>query len=78
MTWHHINAFNAAAQQFLISIPKGSLVYVEGHIDVREPDPLAEPSSQQAQRSIFYRHGKHLTYLISISQLNYEQIFCDF
>jgi len=55
-TWHNISSFNSQAQQYLLSVPKGSLVYVEGHFEIREPDLGADPTSPQAQRSIFYRH----------------------
>ncbi|KAI0002920.1 single-strand binding protein family-domain-containing protein [Russula compacta] len=58
-TWHHIFSFNPGSNNFLRNLQKGSHVYVEANLEVREPDPTADPSTPQAQRQIFLRHGTY-------------------
>jgi len=55
-TWHHIQSFNPNANNFLRHLQKGSVVFVEANFEVREPDPLADPSSNWGQRQILLRH----------------------
>lgn len=56
-SWHHIFSFNPNSFDYLRSLAKGSLVYVEANYELREADPTAEPESPHAQRQIFLRHG---------------------
>jgi len=55
-TWHHVLSFHAGPNNFIRNLQKGSLVYVEANMEVREPDLAADPSSPQGQRQIFLRH----------------------
>lgn len=55
-TFHRILSFVPAQNQYLAKVPKGSLVYVEAELDVKEPDPEADPGSFNAQRQIMLRH----------------------
>jgi single-stranded DNA-binding protein len=55
-TWHHILSFNPHSNNYLRNLQKGSHVYVEANLEVRDPDPAADPSTSQAQRQIFLRH----------------------
>ncbi|KAF8485092.1 single-strand binding protein family-domain-containing protein [Russula ochroleuca] len=58
-TWHHILSFNPHSNNYLRNLQKGSHVYVEANLEVRDPDPAADPSTSQAQRQIFLRHGTY-------------------
>jgi hypothetical protein len=58
-TWHHVVSFNANSNNFLRHLQKGSVVFVEANYEVREPDPLADPSSSWGQRQIILRHGMY-------------------
>lgn len=60
VSWHTIFSFNALANAFLRTIPKGSHVYVETAYELRDADPAAEAGSPGAQRQIFLRHGVYL------------------
>lgn len=60
VSWHTIFSFNALANAFLRTIPKGSHVYVEAGYELRDADPEAEAGSPSAQRQIFLRHGAYL------------------
>ena len=60
VSWHTIFCFNALANAFLRTIPKGSHVYVEANYELRDADPEAEAGSPSAQRQIFLRHGAYL------------------
>ncbi|KAH9007161.1 hypothetical protein EDB86DRAFT_3097654 [Lactarius hatsudake] len=55
-TWHHVLSFNSFANNYLRNLQKGSHVYVEANYELREPDPMADPSTPQGQRQIFLRH----------------------
>ncbi|KAG8905884.1 hypothetical protein FRC00_012961, partial [Tulasnella sp. 408] len=55
-TFHRVLSFVPGHNQFLTKVPKGSLVYVEAELEVKEPDPEAEPGSFNAQRQIMLRH----------------------
>ena len=56
-SWHTVYSFNASSNNFLKSLQKGWLVYVEANYELREGDPSADPDSPGAQRHIFLRHG---------------------
>jgi len=56
-TWHHVICFNPGQTNYLRTLQKGAQVYVEANFELRDPDPSADPSSVQAQRQIFLRHG---------------------
>ncbi|KAG9014289.1 hypothetical protein FRB90_005467 [Tulasnella sp. 427] len=55
-TFHRVLSFIPAQNQYLTKVAKGSLVYVEAELDVKEPDPEAESGSFAAQRQILLRH----------------------
>ncbi|KAG8948818.1 hypothetical protein FRC04_009282 [Tulasnella sp. 424] len=55
-TFHRILSFVPAQNQYLAKVPKGAFVYVEAELDVKEPDPEADPGSFNAQRQIMLRH----------------------
>ncbi|EMD40449.1 hypothetical protein CERSUDRAFT_130306 [Gelatoporia subvermispora B] len=55
-TFHNVFSFNPNTNNYLRSMQKGDLVYVEAGFELREPDPNAEPTSPQGQRQIFLRH----------------------
>ncbi|KZS97606.1 nucleic acid-binding protein [Sistotremastrum niveocremeum HHB9708] len=55
-SWHNILSFGPNQSNYLKSIRKGSLVYVEANYELREPDPNASPDSPEGQRQIFLRH----------------------
>ncbi|KAH9927123.1 uncharacterized protein BXZ73DRAFT_102711 [Epithele typhae] len=54
--WHRIVAFNSTAKEYLTTVKKGSLVFVEADYDVRQPDPEASPDTPEGQRMILLRH----------------------
>lgn len=43
---------------YLRNLTRGSRVYVEANLEVREPVPDAAPGSPQSMRQVFLRHGK--------------------
>ncbi|KAG9050017.1 hypothetical protein FS837_007996 [Tulasnella sp. UAMH 9824] len=55
-TFHRVLSFVPSHNQFLTKVPKGSLVYVEAELEVKEPDPEAEAGSFNAQRQVMLRH----------------------
>jgi len=57
-TWHRILSFNQNANNYLRNLTRGSRVYVEANLEVREPTPDATPGSAQSVRQVFLRHGK--------------------
>jgi hypothetical protein len=57
-TWHRILSFNQHANNYLRNLSRGSRVYVEANLEVREPTPDATPGSPQSMRQVFLRHGK--------------------
>ncbi|KAF9246909.1 hypothetical protein BU15DRAFT_69764 [Melanogaster broomeanus] len=67
-TWHQITSFNPAQNQYLQTLNKGTLVYVEANFELREADPNANPSSPASQRQIFLRHES-----IRVLKLPYQQ-----
>ncbi|KAH7888052.1 single-strand binding protein family-domain-containing protein [Phlebopus sp. FC_14] len=56
VTWHNIVSFNAPQNNYLMTLTKGSLVYVEANFELRGPQPDADPSTPAGQRQIFLRH----------------------
>ena len=56
-TWHYVLSFLPNANNYLRSLRKGSLVYVEANYELRQPDPNADPNTPEGQRQIFLRHG---------------------
>ena len=59
-TWHRILSFNQNANNYLRTLSRGSRVYVEANLEVREPVADAAPGSSQSMRQVFLRHGKWL------------------
>jgi hypothetical protein len=57
VTWHRILSFNNSANNYLRNLSRGSRVYVEANLEIREPDRDAEPGSPAATRQVFLRHG---------------------
>jgi single-stranded DNA-binding protein len=57
VTWHRILSFNNSANNYLRNLSRGSRVYVEANLEVRDPDRDAEPGSPAATRQVFLRHG---------------------
>ncbi|THV05441.1 nucleic acid-binding protein [Dendrothele bispora CBS 962.96] len=55
-SWHRILSFAENSNKYLLSLKKGSRVYVEANYELREPEPDADPSTPQGQRQIFLRH----------------------
>ncbi|KAJ3485016.1 hypothetical protein NLI96_g5249 [Meripilus lineatus] len=55
-SWHTILSFTPSSNNYLQTLKKGSLVYVEANYELREPEPNADPDSPQGQRQIFLRH----------------------
>ncbi|KAI1789021.1 nucleic acid-binding protein [Ganoderma leucocontextum] len=55
-TWHHVLSFLPHSSNYLRSLKKGSLVYVEASYEVRQPDANADPNSPEGQRQIFLKH----------------------
>ncbi|TBU36690.1 nucleic acid-binding protein [Dichomitus squalens] len=55
-TWHYVLSFLPNANNYLRSLKKGSLVYVEANYELRQPDPNADPNTPEGQRQIFLRH----------------------
>jgi single-stranded DNA-binding protein len=70
-TWHRILSFNPSANNYLRNLSRGSRVYVEANLEIREPDRDAEPGSPAATRQVFLRHGMPLTTPVSGSRSNY-------
>ncbi|KAF9482029.1 hypothetical protein BDN70DRAFT_488449 [Pholiota conissans] len=57
-TFHRIVSFNENSSKFLKTLRKGAKVYIEAGLEMREPEPGADPSTPLGQRQIFLRHGK--------------------
>ncbi|KAF5369756.1 hypothetical protein D9758_001338 [Tetrapyrgos nigripes] len=55
-SWHRVLSFNEGANKFLVSLKKGSRVYVEAGYELREPEPDADPTTPMGQRQIFLKH----------------------
>ncbi|KAH9963257.1 single-strand binding protein family-domain-containing protein [Russula dissimulans] len=55
-SWHHILSFHPTANNYLRNLQKGSHVFVEANVEIREPDFTADPATPQGQRQIFLRH----------------------
>ncbi|KIM33545.1 hypothetical protein M408DRAFT_326240, partial [Serendipita vermifera MAFF 305830] len=55
-TWHRILSFNQGANNYLRNLTRGSRVYVEANLEVREPVQDAAPGSPQSMRQVFLRH----------------------
>ena len=64
-TWHNIFSFHEPANNYLRTLKRGSLVYVEANFEIRQPSPDADPDSPEGQRQIFLRHG---TWVLLYSQ----------
>lgn len=64
-TWHHVLSFIPQTNNYLRSLKKGSLVYVEANFEVRQPNPDADPSTPEGQRQIFLKHGMCFTSYLS-------------
>jgi len=56
-SWHHILSFHPSANNYLRNLEKGSHVFVEANVEIREPDLTADPATPQGQRQIYLRHG---------------------
>jgi len=57
VTWHRVLSFNNSANNYLRNLLRGSRVYVEANLEIREPDRDAEPGSPAATRQVYLRHG---------------------
>ena len=57
VTWHRILSFNHSTNNYLRNLLRGSRVYVEANLEIREPDRDAEPGSPAATRQVYLRHG---------------------
>ncbi|KAF8322253.1 hypothetical protein DL93DRAFT_2072150 [Clavulina sp. PMI_390] len=55
VSWHRVVSFQPSSLNYLRTLEKGSLVFVEANYEVREPVKDAEPGSLDAQRNIFLR-----------------------
>ncbi|KAH9062007.1 hypothetical protein EDB87DRAFT_353561 [Lactarius vividus] len=55
-TWHNILSFSPVSNNYLRNLQKGTHVYVEANFELRDPDPLADPTTPQGQRQILLRH----------------------
>jgi hypothetical protein len=49
-------------------VKKGSQVYVETSLEIKEADPEADPTTPRGQKQIFLRHRKHIINLCTITQ----------
>ena len=58
-TWHRILSFSQHQNNFLRTLPRGTRVYVEANLEVREPQQDAEPGSPTSMRQVFLRHGMY-------------------
>jgi len=55
VSWHRIVSFIPSSMNYLRTLEKGSLVFVEANYEVREPNRDAEPGAIDAQRTVFLR-----------------------
>ncbi|KAK7470958.1 ssDNA-binding protein, mitochondrial [Stygiomarasmius scandens] len=55
-SWHRILSFTENSNKYLLTLRKGSRVYVEANYELREPEPDADPTTPMGQRQIFLRH----------------------
>lgn len=75
-TWHRILSFNNSANNYLRNLLRGSRVYVEASLEIREPDRDAEPGSPAATRQVFLRHGMSpTTQLVGFSLIILQRLF---
>ncbi|KAF8324430.1 uncharacterized protein EI90DRAFT_3292122 [Cantharellus anzutake] len=61
-SWHKIISFSESQNNFLRTLVKGTLVFVEADYQSKEPDRSADPTSPEAQRQILLTHA-HLKIL---------------
>ncbi|KDQ14774.1 hypothetical protein BOTBODRAFT_187771 [Botryobasidium botryosum FD-172 SS1] len=54
--WHRVLCFVPSMHERLLNLTKGTRVFVEASLDVREPVADAEPGSFDAQRHVMLRH----------------------
>lgn len=66
-SWHRIMAFGEGNAKYLMSLRKGSLVYVEAAYEIKEPDRDADPSTPQGQRQVFLRHGTLIFFFLDLA-----------
>jgi len=55
-SYHRVLSFHENPNKYLLTLKKGSKVYVEAGFEIREPEPGADISTPQGQRQIFLRH----------------------
>ncbi|KAF8916813.1 hypothetical protein CPB85DRAFT_1386291 [Mucidula mucida] len=55
-TWHRVFSFSEASNRYLMTLKKGSRVYVETAFELKEPEAGADPTTPHGQRQIFLRH----------------------
>lgn len=55
-------SFGQGQNNFLRTLPRGTRVYVEANLEVREPQQDAEPGSPTSMRQVFLRHGTLTTF----------------
>lgn len=60
-------AFGEGNAKYLMSLRKGSLVYVEAAYEIKEPDRDADPSTPQGQRQVFLRHGTLIFFFLDLA-----------
>ncbi|KAG8834575.1 hypothetical protein FRC17_008244 [Serendipita sp. 399] len=55
-TWHRVLSFNNGHNQYLRTLAKGTRVYVEANLEVREPQQDAPAGTAAASRQVYLRH----------------------
>ncbi|PVG01026.1 nucleic acid-binding protein [Serendipita vermifera] len=55
-TWHRILSFSQNQNNYLRSLQRGTRVYVEANLEVREPVAEASPGTPGSMRQVFLRH----------------------
>ncbi|KAG8801163.1 hypothetical protein FRC18_007837, partial [Serendipita sp. 400] len=55
-TWHRVLSFNNNQNQFIRNLQKGTRVYVEANLEVRDPQQDAPAGTPAANRQIFLKH----------------------
>jgi len=56
-SWHKIVSFSEPTNNFLRTLTKGTLVFVEADYQVKEPDRDADATSPETQRQVFLTHS---------------------
>ncbi|CAG7849414.1 SubName: Full=Uncharacterized protein {ECO:0000313/EMBL:CCA67206.1} [Serendipita indica DSM 11827] len=55
-TWHRVLCFNPNMNNYLRTLTRGTRVYVEANLEVRDPQPDAPAGSSASMRQVFLRH----------------------